>query len=572
MKSFGSEEYTILQFFSKKDTIFRVPSYQREYSWDKEQVENLLEDLFSEETYFFGTFVLNNEYYKKDGVQDIVDGQQRVLTITILFSVIRDIFLELKDKNKSIQIQSNYISNKDDDGNDKFKVIASNSAKIFFEKYVQKESAKIEESRPISVEEKLIKNNYTIIKEAIYTRLINYKNNDEKIKELRNIRELVKNLELIVIEVDSEEDAFTFFETLNARSLELSQADLIKNLIFKKIDKDNKEIDAEWDKIKDALTVDDVIDVTQFIRHYWLSTKKKITEKKLFRAIKHSIDDYEKFLETLVSESGLYKMIMAPSADDWKKEHLCVYKTLKRINKLNVKQSRSILLTLIRMIQDDDFWSKYNSKIFYDAFEWVENFTFGFSTVSKKSPSSLENIYSKYSIKLNEEYLKCNKHTKSNCERILRDFKKDLHNLYPEKNDFISNFSKIEYGNNKQIKLVGYILEKINYNGNEEEIFDHITIEHILPQNPDKKWNLKKNDIVEHVNNIGNLIPLGREYNQKASNKIIEEKIYMYNESGIKMVCDIVSFLKENGLKWTKKNIEDRSLSLAREAFNIWKV
>lgn len=572
MESFKSEESKIGDFFDKKDTIFRVPSYQREYSWDSEQVENLLEDLFSEETYFFGTFVLNNEYYKKDKIQDIVDGQQRILTVTILFSVIRDIFLELKDKNKSNQIQSNYISNKDDDGNDKFKVIASNSARIFFEKYIQKESAKIEESSPVSVEEKLIKNNYKIIKEAIYRKLEKYNENNGKIEELRKIRELVKNLELIVIKVDSEEDAFTFFETLNARSLELSQADLIKNLIFKKIEKENKEIEMEWDKIKNLLTVDDVADITQFIRHHWLSTRKKITEKKLFRAIKHSISNYDEFLSTLVSEVELYRMIMVPNINDWKKENLNIYKSLKRISKLNVKQSRSILLTLLRMIRDDSFWNKYNSKMFYEAFEWIENFTFGFSTIAKKSPSALENIYSKYSIKLNDEYNKRSKKTKAECEKILSNFHKDLKYLFPDKEEFISNFSKIEYGNNKQIKLIGYILEKINYGKNQEEVFDHITIEHILPQNPDKKWGLNKSDINEYVNKIGNLMPLGKEYNREASNKILNEKIDMYKRSGIKMVHDVLSHLKKRKLKWEKKDIEKRTLSLAEDAFAIWKL
>jgi uncharacterized protein with ParB-like and HNH nuclease domain len=576
MRNFASDPTTIGEFFNQKDTIFRVPLYQREYSWSEENIENMIEDLSSGETYFFGTFVLNNEYYRSSKIKDIVDGQQRILTITIFFSVIRDIFLELKDKQKSVQIQSKYISDKDDDGKDRYKVIASNSAKDFFEKYIQKENNKIEEAELETKEHRKIFDSYQKIKNSVLAVLNDYETNSGKIEKLRKIREDLKNLELIVIEVGSEEDAFTFFETLNSRGTDLTQSDLIKNLIFKNINRENKEIELEWQKIKDSIAADESTEITTFIRHYWLSTRKKITEKKLFKEIKKAakenlIENYEKLLVELVNEANLYRMIIAPNSSDWNKEDLDVYKSLVRIKCLSVSQSRSILLTLLRMLNDKKFWKLNATSEIKKAFLLIENFTFCFSSISRKSPSALENIYSKFSIELHNEYINANKHTKANIEKILKAFAKRLMDIYPTETEFKDNFVKLEYKqSSKQIAFIKYILQKINYEDNTEQLFDHVTLEHVLPQNPDPEWGLSEEEIELYVNKIGNLIPLGSEYNRDASNYILPKKIEMYSKSEIKMTKDFLLYLKDNNIKWSEREINLRTIDLSQRSWEIW--
>ena len=574
MDKFESEKGNIGDFFGKKDVIYRVPSYQREYSWGEDNIDSLLEDLFSGETYFFGAFVLNVENYKRGNYKDIVDGQQRILTISIFFSVLRDMFWELKDKQKSSQIQTKYISNKDDDANDQFKVVTSNSSRLFFEKYIQKENNKIEESMPETKEEQLIVNNYLKIRSKVEEILSKCGTSSEKIKKLQDVREALKNLQIIIIEVGSEDDAFTFFETLNSRGMELSQADLIKNLIFKNIQKDNKEIEDEWNKIKESIVINDSSDVTQFLRHYWLSTVKKVNEKNLFKIIKKGIllGNYEKFLSDLVYEAELYRLIINPSANDWDNADLNVYKALKRISVLNIEQSRSILLTLIRIIRDKKYWNKNKTRKIYEAINIIEKFTFAFSTVSKKSPSSLEGIYSKYSIELNNEYTKSNKSSKAVLESIVDEFKEKLQAKFPSENEFKENFIKIEYKkSSKQITLIKYILEKINYAGNVEQVFDHVTLEHILPQTPESAWGLSVEDIAPFVNKIGNIIPLGPEYNRDASNKIISNKLPMYQKSKIEMTNEIYKILLVDNL-WSDYHIEQRSIKLAESAWILWKI
>lgn len=576
MRSFESEPTTIGEFFNQKDTVFRVPLYQREYTWSEENVENLLEDLFSGESYFLGTFVLNNEYYVKEKVKDIVDGQQRILTITIFFAVIRDIFLRLKDKQKSGQIQSKYISDKDDDGIEEFKVIASSSAQSFFQKYIQKENTNVEESIPETKEHKKILESYLKIQNKILENLESYSETNSKVERLKDIRELLKSLELIVIEVGNEEDAFTFFETLNSRGTDLTQSDLIKNLIFKNIDKNNSEIEKEWIQIKDnTSSLDGGTEITTFIRHYWLSSNQKITEKNLFREIKKQYKNksYSELLEILVKESENYRLILSPSSSDWKNEQLDVYKTLKRIQILNIRQSRSLILSILRIIRDDVFFKTHGTKNLIEALKWIEKFTFCFSSVSKKSPPKLENIYSKYAIKINKEYLKPSKHTSSNLNKILLELKTDLVTELPTENEFKDNFIKIEYRkSSKQIALIKYILETINYNGNTEQVFDNVSLEHIIPQTPEADWHLSKEEIEPYVNNIGNIIPVGPEYNFQASNFTLDKKIVFYKNAKILMTTDLVSKLEKNNLEWTESNVRNRNSELANSAWKIWNI
>ncbi len=578
MKDFKSQKTTIADILSKKDVRYRVPSYQRHYSWREEHLLNMWDDILNEEVYFLGTFVLNNEFFDEEKIKDIVDGQQRLLTITILFAVIRDQFLKLKDKQKSDGIQVSYISERDDDGNDSFKIIPGDSLREFFENGVQKDSIDIFDLRPNSQEEKRVINNYRIFQEKIENILKEKKGAKEKIEFLQDLREKVKKLSVVLIEVSTEEDAFTFFETLNARGLQLSTSDIIKNLLFKNIVQSSslkrEVLEQKWQQIIDNLTGEEEVDPTQFIRHYWLSKYKKITEKKLFSEIKKEFfgRDYTFLLEDLVKNSELYSQVVFPNQSDWDNRLLDIYKSIYRLKTLNVKQPYSLLLSLLRVIRNEKVFNKIKSaKEIYFVFEWIEHFTFVFTSVVGKSPSPLEGIYSRFAIEIE-------KHNRNNNSKkvlkTIKDLKKELSSRFPKENEFKDNFVEIVYKNSpKQISFIKYIFEKINYyNSNNEQRFDHVTIEHILPQNPDEQWGLTKEDIKDYVNKIGNLIVLGKEYNRKASNKIIKTKIEMYKKSGLNIVKELVQKLEALDYQWSKKDIEDRGQNLAEKAWSVWQL
>jgi len=573
METFDAQKTDIEKIFSNTKIIQRVPNYQRPYTWKDEQINNLWEDLNdNEDKYFLGTFVFNNEYLNSLNIKEIVDGQQRLLTLTIFFAVLRDIFLELKDKTRSDRMQSNLIANQDLDGKDNtYKFMPGKILENYFGKYIQKESTKIQESRPYTNEEKLVKKNYELLYSKIYKKLDNLNDNQEKIDYLSKLRDKVISLELVLVSVNKEEDAFTFFETINARGMQLSTSDIIKNLIFRKITEgqllEESKIVQKWQNIINSLTnIEEEADVTRFIRYYWLSAKKKVNEKKLFSEIKKNINDYLLFLEELEKESENYRKIIFPDRKDWEKYQLNIYKSIRNINLLNVKQINCLFLSLIRIMNKPEFESMYKTSKLIEIFQKSENFTFIFTTIVGKSPSTLEGIYSRYAIRINSI------NSKDELEKCLSGLLNDLKEKIPTKEEFIENFSNLTYkSTEKQINLLKYIFERINNKGKSEILLDNISIEHILPLNPVPEWSLNKSKIKEYVNCIGNLTIIGPEYNRQAANKVVKEKIDYYEKSSIDMTKELAKKFKENP-KWGSDEIKKRSNELAEIAWDLWKI
>jgi len=100
MENLKGHKIEIKELFSRSN-FYRVPEYQRPYSWDDENFQDLIEDLLDaekEQEYFIGTVVL----HKKEGISDIVDGQQRLTTLMILFACLRDLVVD-KEFKESIQ-------------------------------------------------------------------------------------------------------------------------------------------------------------------------------------------------------------------------------------------------------------------------------------------------------------------------------------------------------------------------------------------------------------------------------------------------------------------------------------
>lgn len=566
MKNFHAEPTTVKDLLNKKDTVFRVPPYQRPYSWESEQTLTFWEDLNDfDEINFLGTFVVNNEY-KKQGFVDLIDGQQRIITITIMLAILRNHFNSINANQKADGIHNSYISNTDDDGNDRYKLKVNNSLEEYFINCVQKKDNNFCLKQKTE-EQKLLEKNYKILNDKLSDQL-----NKEKDKEkyLTKLRDRIKDFEIVLIEVDKEEDAFTFFETLNARGLELSTADVLKNLIFKKLSKqgDINKLQESWQNIIDNLVdSNEEIDASKFIRHYWLSKKKFITQKKLFRSIKSYMEEnsenYIAFLNDLELESMFYRKINFPVKEEWKGDYIDIYKSLKNLKKMKTSQSNSILLSLMRIIHKDDY-NKFRTKYIKLAFFWIEYFTFSFSILAKKSPAPLERIYSKYAILLDQSK------NKKNIEDNLISFKKELLKLVPDRDSFIEGFKGVKYSKGNQ-KLIIYILEKINYNKNNEQSFDKVNIEHIIPQNPNVKSKYQKDSVKDIVNTLGNLLPLGPEYNKEASNNDPADKIEYYQKSKIDLVKDVVNTISLNN-DWGVFDVENRTIELANKSWEIWDI
>ena len=279
---------------------FRIPRYQRPYSWGIDQINEFWNDLDNEkESYFLGGFIFNYES-EKDGYIDVIDGQQRILTITIFIAVLRDICKNI-NRDLSRIIQTSGIAFVDPYTMDQtYKVEVGDSTREYFEKYIQSGKNHIYGNKGITKEEKSIYNAYDFFHKKVTKSVEGKQDKASKVDWINDIRKRLDGLNVIKIEIQSEEDAYEIFETTNARGVDLSVSDLLKNVILKHISKEKKEIAKDtWERITKNIENSNT-ELKKFIRYYWLSKYSFVTDKKLFKAIKNEIVNHKAWGNLLI--------------------------------------------------------------------------------------------------------------------------------------------------------------------------------------------------------------------------------------------------------------------------------
>ena len=203
---------------------FIIPNFQREFDWDIENIYELLEDINetpSNEKYFIGHMVFEGEFEGQDF--KVIDGQQRITTITILLCAIRDRFYELNEKPLGDAINSKFIFGKDVDNKD-YGILENKMPYPVLQARVQKIPSERDNTiKATKIEEKKIMKAY----EKTKSFLNKYSKDD-----LIDFRNKVLNLETVFVVAKSITDASTIFMTLNATGKDLKPIDLVKYLIF----------------------------------------------------------------------------------------------------------------------------------------------------------------------------------------------------------------------------------------------------------------------------------------------------------------------------------------------------
>lgn len=564
-----SDSFNIKDFL--KSFKFQVPMYQRSYKWSKNEVEDFWNDLnLAEEGYLLGAFVL---WPGKDEYFEIIDGQQRLATITILFAVLRDLFLELSEKKLAAAIQSNYIGELNDEGEYVFRLKLGSKDYPNFKKYIQETSIDVNGKKVFlksikKGEGSLSLENYFFLRESAEGGFKTNSSNIEKIEKLKEIRDLLLDkISVICVRVDDKADAFTIFETLNYRGLSLTVSDLLKNLLFSKI-KDRVDTAIQyWTRIEDIL-IEKNADIRRFIRHFWLSKFNFVTETYLYKNIKKEIESKKykddkiiDFLIELRNEATTYSQITQPDVGYWStidNTHK-IYKTLCGISVLDVKQCYSLLLCLIRAFKNK---SITGSKL-KELFKFIEIFSFR-NVISRISPTGLEKIYSDISIRIN------NANNKEEISIALETFKKIILKTRNPSNEALKDGLSELRIDSRNKKLITYILSEINYEGSyDEQQINSIDIEHVYPLNPSKEWNDVKKNIEEKelTTLLGNLTILSKSLNKKASNRPYKGKKEVYKESQLP-INDYFNSIE----KWDNEEILTRHDLLIDKIKNIWRL
>lgn len=553
-----------------------VPRFQREYSWSKEQVTELWEDtvasvtrdssgVFTHEEYFIGALVLVGS--DKSPELQIVDGQQRLTTITMLLSALCERFRQIGKTNLAEAIYSNYIAGKDDNGKDYFK-LQNESPKPFFQKNIQHLEKSTE--APKTQEERTLYAAYTDLfaftdRENVAERL-----NDSGLSEdqyeayLKAIRDqVVSYLKVIFITVNEEDEAYTIFETLNARGMNLSFVDLIKNKLFKELKEEHPDDDARttWNKIRSIITSrEGGGSLEVFVRHWWISKYSYVSAEKVYKSFKTLWNegkiDAKSFIMQLHEDAQLYLKTSSPISEDFRHpDEKDIFASLAAFRTFAITQQRPFVLSLFKA---------YEKKLVKlgkvgETLLFLEKFHFMFNAVCSLRPSGIEASYSRAARGLREAT------NRADADRFLATLRESLLKRVPDRTTFIKSFADVRYSNSylKDKRLVQYVLNRIVRASlqTKELVPNELTIEHILPQSGQDK------DI---VGQIGNLLPLGKDLNEDAANKSVDKKLPQYLKSDFPMVLE---FARTFSGTWGNAEIERRTGELAAQSYDVvWKI
>ncbi|MCT4389597.1 DUF262 domain-containing protein [Leuconostoc falkenbergense] len=321
------ETKSIHALLSENEALFHIPAYQREYSWQNIQLEDLwddLEEVLSDdsEEHFFGQIVTNTS----ENGYEVIDGQQRLITSTLLLAAIRDVAKKFtSDQKFSSQLSEDerYSARRKVDDIQENYLLASNlktpiltlpdenDVASFFTDLLIK--GRIVESD--NQTEKNLRNAYLFLKKHVSQYIAKKESENlgvpQQLKRLENlIQVFTKRFKVILINTASTKDGFVIFETLNARGKSLEEADLLKNLLLGFLSDDEESANSKWERIFTTLNRDSN-ETSRYIRAYWAFNVGLVNKDKLFRAMRKSnqlqnSSDAQKVLEELAKYVGIY--------------------------------------------------------------------------------------------------------------------------------------------------------------------------------------------------------------------------------------------------------------------------
>lgn len=538
---------------------YLVPRFQREFSWGDEEIGEFWDDIAQQisvdgdnnvkkEEYFIGCIVLVGEDTKPDYL--IVDGQQRLTTLTILLRAIVERLKELGEAAAAKALYENVIEGTDNDGKKYFKLI-NETPKPYFQNELQSMSPE-GLTTPNTEEEQLLLSAYNEFSKKIKSFKISGLSDIEVVKNLRD--QVLNYLKFILVTAKNEDDAYTIFETLNARGLSLTSVDLIKNWIFKNYTQVHPNDNAKdiWNLIRKQIS--EFSDLETFFRHYWNSKYSFASDDRLYKSFKDflkagKILPARDFLLELRAAAGFYRQIGAPEDTDWKiQKEKSIGRSLVLLNQYRVTQVRPFLLALLECRAKKTI----GQTEFINIVSNLENFHFVFSNICQDRASGLEGKYTRAAKNL---HLAGN--DKAKAKAVLKDLNEYLKKKRPNLQRVTDTVLEMEFTSKNELhkKAMQTIFAKIerHLHGTNELLVGSFSLEHVQDQSTGDAW----------IGRIGNIIPLCEKVNNGIKSGLdFKHKKNHYKKSNLKIVKHFLtlnlqdSWTESDSQRWQKEVVE----------------
>ena len=543
---------------------YSVPPYQRDYSWKQENWEDLWEDLAAveenREDHYMGTIVLETGERKQFR---IIDGQQRMATLSILILACVDYLYglalegvdETANRERASLLESGYLGAKDPASlriTPKLKLNANDDD--FFQLNLAQRKPPQGGVRGLRDSERLLWQCFQFFKGKVKEKFSTKKKGENVAAFVSEI--VTERLVFISVRVQDQLSAYTVFETLNARGLELTETDLLKNYLLSLADRLSKSqmdpVLRQWARITARVGI---ASFPEFLRHHLNSQREYVRQKQLFKTIKRDVttlDHVFALLDRLETDAAWFEGLNDYASQFWldyqgAKEHVRV------LNLFNVSQYTPLVLAA------KDVFTAPQDVV--EILRYCAVLSMRFNGVSRRSTHILEEIYNRAALEV-----------RRGTATTLAAVRQVLRPIYIPDEDFESDFASLRLRNRSTAgKRLRYILAKVEKQLSGADITDEgmtATVEHILPENPcEVGWEYFTAESHERsYERVGNYSLLERGLNgQQAGNAPFAQKQTVYAQSQYRTSKELRQFSD-----WTEETITKRQTDMAKVAKAVW--
>lgn len=548
---------------------YRIPRFQRDYSWSDEEWEDLWEDIKEttreggEEAHYMGYLVLQS---KDERTFEVIDGQQRLTTLSIIvLAILRNLRRLIDDKidpdnnsKRLEQIRQSYIGYLDPVTLvSRSKLTLNRNNDNYYQTYLvplatlpQRGFKASEHAMRKASEwfEKRIRDHIKSQTSAEY---------DEGVRLAQLVEAISDHLFFTVITVTDELNAYKVFETLNARGVRLSATDLLKNYLFSVLHRDGqhehemRNMEDRWESLVGRLGGESFPD---YLRMHWISRHSLVRQSELFKTIRSQVSDRRAVFELLGGldeDMDTYLALVVPDGSAWPP---AVKAYARDLRMFSVRQPFPLLIAARRTLCDNDFETLMRTLV---------QISFRYNVIGSQQTSEQERVYSAAAARTSRR-------EGPNLQQIIE----LLRPVYPADQAFKAAFSEkvISTASSRNRRIVRYILCALERQLSQiDHDFDSalFNIEHVLPRNPGSNWPQFSDELVEaSMNRLGNMTLLNSGPNRDLQNESYAQKREVYRTSNFKITQDIASQNNE----WTAERISTRQSSMANIASSIWRV
>ncbi len=545
---------------------YRIPRFQRDYSWTNEEWEDLWMDVLSaikadgESAHYMGYLVLQSA---DDKTFDVIDGQQRLTTVSIIvLAVLKNIQRLIEagndaesNRRRVDQIRQTYVGYLDPVTLvARPKLTLNRNNNNYFQTYLVPLGHLPQ--RGFRASEHLLRKAFEWFDKRVAD-FLKGSSGDEGMRLAKLVEDISDRLFFTVITVTDELNAYKVFETLNARGVRLSATDLLKNYLFSVLDRGGetdhelRNLEDRWEAIVGRLQSENFPD---FLRVHWNSRRTFARQADLFKTIRAQVATPEsvfQLLRDMEEDLDTYLGLSSPEPSEWPQEDKQLATVLKTFR---VRQPFPLLLAAKRVFDSPDFTGLLRATVVISM---------RFNVIGSYSTAEQERKYNEVAEHIAKREL-----------TELSPALQALRTIYPDDGAFRSSFAEkairtTDSRNNRVVRVILCAIEKHMSGQAHDFASDAFNIEHVLPQNAPDGWGGVDADDAEALTyRLGNMTLLHSGANRDLGTSEYERKRTVYQESGFA----ITRKLGDDNRDWSAERIAAHQSWMATQATAIWRI